>query len=112
MECIPSNDMTTSARLMGSPRFGHVRIRGSEGNLPERLYGEVALFSPDSRFVTLEELHDTTPFRTKLIVVELRRCKIFTMGVPPEGRMTPLRWVTQTKLLYAIDSERMEWSAP
>src|ERR1051325_315121 len=62
---------------MGSPAFGHVTIHGTEGQIPDRLYGEAVVFSPDSRFVALEELYETTPFRTKLIAIELPRCKIF-----------------------------------
>jgi hypothetical protein len=102
---------------MGSPLFGHVTIRGTEGQLPERLYGEAAVFSPDSRFVALEELFETTPFRTKLVVVELPRCKVFTVRVPPQGRATPVRWASPSRLVYTTGSvgaaaETLEWDAP
>ena len=51
---------------MGSPSFGHITIHGTKAQPPDRLYGEAVVFSPDSRFVALEELYETTPFRTKL----------------------------------------------
>jgi len=102
---------------MGSPLFGHITIRGAEGKVPDRLYGEAAVFSPDSRFVALEELFETTPFRTKLIVMELPRCKIFTVRVLPQGRATPVRWTTPTRLVYTtwsvgVARETQEWDAP
>ena len=101
---------------MGSPAFGHLTIKGAEGQLPERLYGEAIVFSPDSRFVALEELVETRPFRTKLIVVELPRCRIFTVRLQPLGTATPLRWDSPTRLVYAIWSaggarETLEWDA-
>ncbi len=102
---------------MGSPWFGHITIHGTKAQPPNQLYGEAALFSPDSRFVALEELFETRPFRTKLVVVELPRCKIFTVRVQPHGRATPVRWVTPSKLVYTIWSvgtarENLEWDAP
>lgn len=102
---------------MGSPLFGHITIRGAEGQVPDRLYGEAAVFSSDSRFVALEELLETRPFRTKLIVIELPRCKIFTVCVLPQGRATPVRWATPTRLVYAtwsvgVARETQEWDAP
>jgi hypothetical protein len=102
---------------MGSPAFGHLTIHGVESQLPDRLYGEAVVFSPDSRFVALEELFETTPFRTKLIVVELPRCKIFTVRVQPQGTVTPVRWDSPTRLVYSARSvgsarECLEWDAP
>src|SRR6266542_4973137 len=102
---------------MGTPLFGHLTIRGTEGQLPDRLYGEAVVFSPDSRFVALEELFETTPFRTKLIVVELPRCKVITVRVQPQGRATPVRWATPSRLVYTTWSvgaaaETLEWDAP
>ena len=102
---------------MGSPFFGHITIHGAEAQLPDREYGEAVVFSPDSRFVALEELFDTTPFRTKLVVVELPRCKIFTVRVQPQGRATPVTWATPSRLVYTtwsvgLGSETLEWEAP
>jgi hypothetical protein len=103
---------------MGSrPLFGHISIRGTDGQIPDRLYGEEVVFSPDSRFVALEELFEPTPFRTKLIVVELPRCKVFTVRVQPQGRATPVRWATSSRLIYTTWSvggprETLEWDAP
>ncbi len=102
---------------MGSPLFGHITIHGAEGQLPDRLYGEAVVFSTDSRFVALEELFETTSFRTKLVVVELPRCKVFTVRLQPQGRATPVRWVTPGRLAYTTWSvgaarESAEWDAP
>ena len=102
---------------MGSPSFGHITIRGTEGQLPDRLYGEAVVFSPDSRFVALEELDQTSPFRTKLIVVELPRGRIITVRTQSQGTATPLRWATAGRLLYSTWSlggarETLEWDAP
>jgi hypothetical protein len=102
---------------MGSPLFGHITIRGTEGQLPDRLYGETVVFSPDSRFVALEELFGTSPFRTKLVVVELPRCTVFTVRVQPQGRATPVRWATLSRLVYTtwsvgVAQETLEWEAP
>ncbi len=102
---------------MGSPLFGHITIHGAEGHLPDREYGEAVVFSPDSRFVALEELFETAPFRTKLVVVELPRCKIFTVRVQLQGRATPVNWATPSRLVYrtwavGLGSETLEWEAP
>ena len=102
---------------MGSPSFGHATIHGTEGQLPDRMYGEAVVFSPDSRFVALEELFETTPFRTKLIVVELPRGKIFTVQVQPQGTVTPVRWESSTRLVYTTWSvggsrETSVWETP
>jgi hypothetical protein len=102
---------------MGSPLFGHATINGGEGQLPDRLYGEDIIFSPDSRFVALEELLETTPFGTKLIAVELPGGKIFTVRAQPKGRATPLRWDSATRLVYRTWSiggarETLTWDAP
>src|SRR5439155_26452171 len=102
---------------MGSPSFGHITIHGTKAQPPDRLYGEAVVFSPDSRFVALEELYETTPFRTKLVVVELPRCKVFTVRVQPQGTATPLHWATPSRLVYTIWSvgvarETLEWDAP
>ena len=86
---------------MGSPRFGRITIHGAKGQPPGRLYGEAVVFSPDSRFVALEELFETTPFRTKLVVVELPQCKVFTVRIQVRGTATPLRWESPTRLVFA-----------
>jgi hypothetical protein len=102
---------------MGSPCFGHITIHGTKGQPPDRLYGDAIVFSPDSRFVALEELFETTPFRTKLVVVELPRCKVFTVRVQTQGTVTPLRWSTPSRLVYStwsvgVARETLEWEAP
>ena len=102
---------------MGSPSFGHITIHGAKAQPPDKLYGVAVVFSPDSRFVALEELFETTPFRTKLIVVELPRCKVFTVRVQPQGTATPVRWATPTRLVYTtwsvgVARETSEWDAP
>ncbi len=102
---------------MGSPCFGHITIHGAKGQPPDRLYGDAIVFSPDSRFVALEELFETTPFRTKLVVVELPRCKVFTVRVQTQGTATPLRWSTPSRLVYSawsvgVARETLEWEAP
>lgn len=102
---------------MGSPLFGHITLQGTEGQPPDQLYSEAVVFSPDSRFVALEELVETRPFRTKLVVLELPRCKVFTVRIQPRGRATPVRWVTPSRLVYTIWSvggptETLDWEAP
>ena len=102
---------------MGSPEFGHITLHGATGHIPDRLFGRTVLFSPDSRFVAVEELFEAKPFRTKLLVIELPRCKMFTVQLPPQGTATPLRWDTPAKLIYTIWSigsapTLCDWDAP
>ena len=79
---------------MGSPWFGHITVKGATIQFPNSLFGEAVAFSPDSRFLALEELVETRPFRTKLIVIELARPKIFIVRVQSQGMATPKEWKT------------------
>jgi len=103
---------------MGSPQFGHVSISGAKGQIPNDEYGEVILWSPDSRFVALEALVEVRPtFRTKLVVVEMPRCVVFTVRVQSQGTVTPVRWEGSTRLIYTtwsvgVPRENFEWDAP
>lgn len=102
---------------MGSPSFGHITLRGTDGPLPDNLYGRTFLFSPDSRFVALEELVGARQFSTKLIVVELPHCKIFVVRLQEQGTATPLRWDSPHRLLFTtwsvgLPRETEQWDAP
>lgn len=102
---------------MGSPSFGHITIHGTDLEFADHLFGVAVVFSPDSRFVALEKLVGTRPFRTELIVVELARNKLFIVKVQAQGTVTPKKWDGPQKLIYrswAIGSptEMMTWEAP
>lgn len=102
---------------MGSPAFGHITFRGADVQFPDYLFGETILFSPDSRFVALEQLVDYRPFRTKLIAVELPRGTVHFIRLQPQGTATPERWESATRLVYRVWSigcaaEVMFWDAP
>jgi hypothetical protein len=71
---------------MGSPAFGHIIFGGADVQFPDELFGEAVLFSPNSRFVALEQLVETRPFRTKLIAVELPRGTVHVIRLQPHGR--------------------------
>jgi hypothetical protein len=87
---------------MGSPAFGHIVFRGTDTQFPDYLFGEAILFSPDSRFVALEQLVETRPFRTKLIAVELPRGTVHFIRLQPQGTATPQRWESATRLIYRV----------
>ena len=102
---------------MGSPLFGHITINGTDARLSDGFYGEPVVFSPDSRFVALEELVETSPFRTRLVVVELPKGKMHLVRLQPRGTVTPLRWDGDRKLIYiewsvGLPREQGEWIAP
>ena len=125
MTAIPSPDGKYSVLMqddygeiaMGSRSFGHLTITGVEASLPDQLYGDAILWSPDSRFVALEALFEVNPFRTKLVVMQLPRCKVFTVRVQPQGTVTPLRWENPTCLIYTawsvgVPRENFQWNVP
>ena len=102
---------------MGSPAFGHITFRGADVQFPDYLFGEAVVFSPDSRFVALEQLVETRPFRTKLIAVELPRGTVHFIHLQPQGTATPQRWESATRLVYRVWSggsaaEMRSWDAP
>lgn len=102
---------------MGSPAFGHITLRGADVQFPDYLFGEVVVFSPDSRFVALEQLVGTSPFRTKLIAIELPRGTVHSIRLQPQGTATPQRWDSPTRLIYRVWSvgsaaEAQSWDAP
>jgi hypothetical protein len=102
---------------MGSPAFGHIIFRGTNVQFPDCLFGEAVVFSPDSRFVALEQLMETQPFRTQLIAVELPRGKIHYVRLRPQGTATAQRWESATRLIYRVWSvgsaaEIQSWDAP
>jgi hypothetical protein len=102
---------------MGSPIYGTLTVQGAQGNLPDGLYGETILFSPDSRFLALEKLSNPRPFRTQLIIVEFPRGLIITAAAPSEGRVAPAKWLSAKTLVYSSwrlgDTNcLLEWSSP
>lgn len=102
---------------MGSPAFGHIIFQGADVQFPDDRFGEAVVFSPDSRFVALEQLVETARFRTKLIAVELPRGTIHIVRIQPQGTATPQRWESATRLVYRIWSvgsapELQSWDAP
>jgi hypothetical protein len=102
---------------MGSPAFGHISIRGADVQFSDQLFGEAVVFSPDSRFVALEQLVETRPFRTKLITVELPRGTVHFIRLQPQGTSTPQRWESASRLIYRVWSvgsaaETQSWDAP
>ena len=102
---------------MGSPIYGTLTLQGVQGNLPEGLYGETILFSPDSRYVALEKLSNPRPFQTQLIIVEFPRGLIITAAAPSKGRVTPVKWLSAKTLVYSSwrlgeSNSFLEWSAP
>jgi len=102
---------------MGSPAFGHITFRGADVQFPDSLFGQAVVFSPDSRFVALEELVETRPFRTKLVAVELPRGTVHFIRLQPQGTATPQRWESATRLIYRVWSvgsavEIQTWDAP
>jgi hypothetical protein len=102
---------------MGSPAFGHITFRGADVQFPDSLFGEAVVFSPDSRFVALEQLVETRPFRTKLVAVELPRGMVHFIRLQPQGTATPQRWESATRLVYRVWSvasaaEMQSWDAP
>ena len=72
---------------MGSPLFGHISLKGTNGHSSlDRLYGEAVVFSPDSRFVWLEELFETTPFFVQAHCGRIASgCKIYTVCTSAAG---------------------------
>jgi hypothetical protein len=102
---------------MGSPAFGHITIHGARAQFPDYLFGEVIVYSPDSRFVALEQLVETTPFRTKLVVVDLPRGTVYAVRIQPQGSATPERWDSPSRLIYRVWSvgtgaQLLHWDAP
>lgn len=104
---------------MGSPEFGEIRIRRVDDvekdefrlfakkkepnvvDFGERLFSGAAIFSPDSRFVALEQLVEGRPLRTQLMVVNVERGKIFFAAAPSIGTVTPVRWEGWNKVVYS-----------
>ena len=102
---------------MGSPAFGHITIHGADVQFPDCLFGESVVFSPDSRFVALEQLIEVRPFRTKLIAIELPRGTVHFIRLEPRGTATPLKWESARRLIYHVWSgsgaaEVQSWDAP
>lgn len=102
---------------MGSPSFGHITFRGTNVQFPDYRFGEAVVFSPDSRFVALEQLEESRPFRTKLIAIELPRGTVYFIRLQPRGTATPLRWESATRLIYQVWPKESEtgiesWDAP
>ncbi len=102
---------------MGSPTFGHIIFRGADLQFPDSLFGEAVVFSPDSRFVALEQLVGTRPFRTQLIAVELPRGTVQFISLPLQGTATPQKWESATRLIYRVWSvggaaTMASWDAP
>jgi hypothetical protein len=102
---------------MGNPWFGHIVFRGADVQFPDYLFGEAVVFSPDSRFVALEQLEEGRPFRTKLIAVELPHGTLHFIRLQAKGTATPQAWESATRLLYRVWSvgsamEMEFWDAP
>jgi hypothetical protein len=120
---------------MGSPWFGRIRIieldphkierrwaffrtkSRREIEFGERMFGETVLFSPDSRFVALEQLLEDHVLRTQLVVVELKQSKVFLPDAPPGERAIPARWEDNNRLIYFVTThswrrEERIWHVP
>ena len=62
-----------------------ISFHGVEFQFPDYLFGEAILFSPDSHFVALEQLVETTPFRTKLVTIALPRGTVHVVRIQQRG---------------------------
>ncbi len=87
---------------MGSPEFGEMTVEGSSVNLRGRLFGHPVSFSPDSRYLAVQELKISgvnTPI-TKLLLIDLAAGKQRTIHRLEGGFLTPLSWKDDVTLEY------------
>jgi hypothetical protein len=102
---------------MGSPEFGSIEIRGASLDTSGE-FGAAMAFSPDSRFLAVEQLVDTVPGpHTRAVVLDLerRRCIIIHDQNPgfirrfawsPEGLLSFVTWS------HLAGEREHSWQAP
>jgi hypothetical protein len=103
---------------MGSPEFGRIEIRGAGFSTDGREFGAPMAFSPDSRFLAVEELVGTVPDpHTRAIVFDFDRQREVIVHDQNPGFMRRFVW-SQDGLLTIItwshlagERERT-WHAP
>ena len=104
---------------MGSPQYGRVDILNSPCTTDDHRLGEVVAFSPDSRFLAIDELVSWRDYpHTRAVVFELATGKDYVAHEQSPGIITDLTWVAANSLsitayISDLGEERQHtWSAP
>ncbi len=96
---------------MGSPLFGSLDIIGSPVKLGERWFGEPMCFSPDSKYLAIQELYsskDGGP-NTKLILIELETGKEIFVKRLKGGFLNPVKWETDGLTFIQKKYQNFKW---
>jgi len=89
---------------MGSPEFGKLTIEGCSVNLRGRRFGHPVCFSPDSRYLAIQELKITPEGApdTRLLLIDLAAGRQKTIGRLSGGFLTPIAWTDDVTLEYEL----------
>jgi hypothetical protein len=102
---------------MGSPTFASLEIVGSACATAGRSFGEAVRFSPDSRYLAVEELLKTSPPETRAVVFDLRRGSEWVAHVQAPGFIRQLEWEAPSRLSirawsHLTSDTRHVWQVP
>ena len=102
---------------MGSPLYGSIKISGTNMDTSGQ-YGETMAFSPDSRFLAVEELVDTSQGpHTHAVVFEFSRKRKIIVHVQNPGIIRRFSWspanlLTSVTWSLAMGEREYQWQAP
>ncbi len=85
---------------MGSPLFGQLEIIGSPIDLKERSFGEPMCFSPDSKYLAVQELLSGITPITKLLLIELETGREIKVRQLSRGFLNPVYWTNNSELQF------------
>lgn len=78
---------------MGSPPFGRIEIRGASFDTAGQSFGELMAFSPDSRFLAVEQLASTAPGpHTRAVVFDFERKRQLIVHNQNPGLLRRFAW--------------------
>lgn len=103
---------------MGSPRFGRIEIRGAHFSTGGREFGEAMSFSPDSRFLAVEELVGTVPDpHTRVVVFDFERRRQVIVHDQNPGFVRRFAWSSEGLLTiftwaHLVGEREHTWQAP
>ena len=86
---------------MGSPLFGQVRVEGGHARTGSRDFGEAMAFSPDSRYLAIDEIvgvtRDGGP-HTRVVVFDLELEKEYVVHDEQGGLIHEVSWSVEGDL--------------
>jgi hypothetical protein len=103
---------------MGSPWFGHISVLGSNLRTNVRIFGEAMAFSPDSRFLAVEELVADHPApHTKALVFEVAEMRQHFVHEQKPGFIKRFVWSEQNELTittwrHTEGDKQVKWKTP